>query len=153
MSIEKQNFTVEIFKADTERGLLLPFADEGIQAGFPNPAQDYLDIAIDLNKELVHNPSSTFYGRVRGDSLIYADVQEGDVVIIDKSLTPIEGDLIVAFIDGDFTLKFIHKENDSIWLMPANNAYEPIKVSADNDFMIWGIVTYTIRNNRTRRRR
>lgn len=142
---------IEIYRADVNTDLALPYADEGIQAGFPNPAQDYIDLCLDLNRELVTNPASTFYGRVRGDSLIDVDVVEGDVLIIDKSLTPIEGDLVVAFIDGDFTLKFYHTDKDTVWLMPANKKYEPIKVTAENDFMIWGVSTYVIRDNRKRR--
>ncbi len=149
----RKRITIELFRADTNSNLALPYADEGIQAGFPNPAQDYLDLCLDLNKELVTNPPATFYGRVRGDSLVDADVLEGDVLIVDKSLTPLEGDLVVVFIDGDFTLKFIHKDNEVIWLIPANSKYNPIKVTKENDFMVWGVVTYTIRDNRKRKRR
>lgn len=151
--MNKEKLTIEVFGADVSSGLALPYADQGIQAGFPNPAQDYLDLCLDLNKELVTNPPATFYGRVRGDSLVEADVREGDILIIDKSLTPVQDDLVVAFIDGDFTLKFIHIDQNVVWLMPANEQYRPIRVTADNDFLVWGVVTYTIRDNRKRRRK
>lgn len=151
--MNKEKLTIEVFGADVSSGLALPFADQGIQAGFPNPAQDYLDLCLDLNKELVTNPPATFYGRVRGDSLVEADVREGDILIIDKSLTPVQDDLVVAFVDGDFTLKFIHIDHDIVWLMPANEQYRPIRVTAENDFLVWGVVTYTIRDNRKRRRK
>ena len=139
---------LEIVGADTSSQLPLPYADQGIRAGFPSPAQDYMDLSIDLNRELIRNPSSTFYGRVKGDSMQDAGVSEGDVLVIDKSLEPQDGDMAVCFLDGEFTLKFIQLEKDVIWLIPANEAYDPIRVTAENEFLIWGIVTYTIKNNR-----
>lgn len=123
-------------------------ADEGIKAGFPSPAQDFMDVAIDLNKELVKHPSSTFYGRVKGDSMIDAGIFDGDLLIIDKSLEPHNGDMAVCFIDGEFTLKYIKIEEKVIWLIPANKNYQPIKVTEANDFLIWGIVTYSIKKQR-----
>lgn len=128
--------------------LSLPYADGGIKAGFPSPAQDYMESAIDLNKELIKHPASTFYGRVKGDSMIDANVHDGDILVIDKSLEPQNGDMAVCFIDGEFTIKYIRLEKDVIWLEPANENYEPIKVTIENDFLIWGIVTYCIQNKR-----
>ena len=122
--------------------LSLPYADGGIKAGFPSPAQDYMESAIDLNKELIKHPAPTFYGRVKGDSMIDANVHDGDILVIDKSLEPQNGDMAVCFIDGEFTIKYIRLEKDVIWLEPANENYEPIKVTIENDFLIWGIVTY-----------
>ncbi len=142
---------LEIVGADTSSQLPLPYADQGIRAGFPSPAQDYMDLSIDLNRELIRNPSSTFYGRVKGDSMQDAGVSEGDVLVIDKSLEPQDGDMAVCFLDGEFTLKFIQLEKDAIWLIPANEAYDPIRVTVENEFLIWGIVTYTIKNNRKKR--
>ena len=88
MNMKKSKSVIDIFKADTKSSVELPFVDEGIRAGFPSPAQDYLDLSIDLNNELIKHPSTTFYGRVKGDSLIEADIHEGDILIIDKSLEP-----------------------------------------------------------------
>lgn len=144
--MKKKN--LEIYKADTDTQLVLPIADGGIKAGFPSPAQDFMDLSIDLNKELVKHPSSTFYGRVSGDSMIDAGIYDGDILIIDKSLEPKDGDMAVCFIDGEFTIKYIKIEEKVIWLVPANANYKPIKVTEDNDFLIWGIVTYSIKKQR-----
>lgn len=150
--MKKSKSVIDIFKADTKSSVKLPFVDEGIRAGFPSPAQDYLDLSIDLNNELIKHPSTTFYGRVKGDSLIEADIHEGDILIIDKSLEPREGDLAVCCVDGEFTLKYIKIEQDVVWLIPANKDFQPIKVTAGNEFVIWGIVTYSIKKHRSTRR-
>ena len=132
MNMKKSKSVIDIFKADTKSSVELPFVDEGIRAGFPSPAQDYLDLSIDLNNELIKHPSTTFYGRVKGDSLIEADIHEGDILIIDKSLEPREGDLAVCCVDGEFTLKYIKIEQDVVWLIPANKDFQPIKVTYGN---------------------
>jgi len=143
MQLIKTTPRIDFYTADTSTSLQLPFA-EGIKAGFPSPAQDYIDLAFDLNKELVKNPSSTFYGRVRGDSMIDEGINDGDILVIDKSLPPTDGRKAVCYIDGEFTLKTIRFKKDGIYLMPANPAYKPIKVTEENDFIVWGIVTYVI---------
>lgn len=143
--MEKKIGEIEVYKADSESHLDLLFAEGGICAGFPSPAQDYLELSIDLNTELIRHPAATFFGRVVGNSLEEAGVTEGDILIIDKSLKPQDGNMCVCFLDGDFTLKFIRHTENEIWLIPANKAYTPIKVTEDNDFMIWGVVTYTIK--------
>jgi DNA polymerase V len=143
MRLIKTTPKIDFFSADTTSDLSLPLA-EGIKAGFPSPAQDYIDLAFDLNKELVKNPSSTFYGRVRGDSMVDEGINDGDILVIDKSLPPAEGRKAVCYIDGEFTLKTIRIKKDGIYLMPANPAYKPIKVTEENDFVVWGIVTYVI---------
>ena len=141
-----QTSTLEIYSADTSTSLSLPFVESGISAGFPSPADDFLDASIDLNKEFVKNPSTTFYGRVKGDSMINAGLNNGDLLIIDKSLEPIDNKIAVCFIDGEFTVKRIKIEKDIIWLIAENEKYQPIKLTADNDFIIWGIVTTVIKN-------
>ena len=122
-----------------------------IKAGFPSPAQDYVENGIDLNRELVKNPSSTFFGRARGTSMEGAGIFDGDLLIIDKSLEPREGAIAVCFIDGEFTLKRIHFEKHdgqvtAIWLQPENREFSPIKVTQDNPFIIWGIVVHSVRS-------
>lgn len=122
-----------------------------IKAGFPSPAQDYVENGIDLNRELVKNPSSTFFGRARGNSMEGAGIFDGDLLIIDKSLEPREGAIAVCFIDGEFTLKRIHFEKHdgqvtAIWLQPENEQFSPIKVTQDNQFIIWGIVVHSVRS-------
>ncbi len=137
--------TIEIYTALLDTNLDLPYAEQGISAGFPSPADDFLDISIDLNKELIKNPSATFYGRVKGDSMKDAGLENGDLLIIDKSLEPIDNKIAVCFIDGEFTVKRIKMEADTIWLIAENKEYQPIKVTADNEFVIWGIVTTVIK--------
>lgn len=142
---------LSIHNIDISSSLPLQFADEGIKAGFPSPAQDYLEQAIDLNKELIRHPASTFYGRVVGNSMRDEGIEDGDILVIDKSLELIDDDLAVCFIDGEFTVKRVRLEADAAWLVPSNSDYPLIKVTKDNDFMVWGIVTYTIKKNRRRR--
>ena len=144
LKLHKTN-TLEIYTADTTSTISLPIVENGISAGFPSPADDFLDISIDLNKEYVKNPSTTFYGRVKGDSMINAGLNEGDLLIIDKSLEPIDDKIAVCFIDGEFTVKRIKIEKDIVWLVAENEKYKPIKVTAENDFIIWGIVTTIIK--------
>lgn len=142
---------IRIHRIDISSSLPLQYADEGIRAGFPSPAQDYMELAIDLNKELIRNPASTFYGRVVGDSMREEGIEEDDILVIDKSLELADNDLAVCFIDGEFTVKRVRLEPDAVWLVPSNDAYPPIRVTADNQFMVWGIVTYTIKKNRRKR--
>jgi len=141
---------LHIFSADTSTILNLDFVDCGIKAGFPSPAQDYLTDSIDLNKELIRRKETTFLARVSGNSLMEAGINDGDLVVIDKSLEVKDGDFVVAFIDGEFTLKEFRsdEENNCAWLIPHNKQFEPIKVTEENDFMIWGVLTYTIKQLR-----
>lgn len=135
---------LRIFKADVLSGLEVPFADDGVRAGFPSPAQDYMDLAIDLNRELVRHPESTFYARVAGDSMQDAQVREGDILVVDKALEAAEGDMAVCVLNGEFTLKFIERRRDGIYLVPANDSYAPVRVEAGDRFEVWGVVTYVI---------
>lgn len=145
------SFDLKIYGADTSTDLGLQYADAGIQAGFPSPAQDYMSETIDLNRDLIPHPTSTFYGRVVGDSMIEEGITEGDILVIDKSLEPENGDLAVCCVDGEFTLKRIRITPDRrVVLMPSNRHYRPIEITPDNEFMVWGIVLYTIKPNRKR---
>jgi DNA polymerase V len=123
-------------------------AQEGIHAGFPSPANDYMTQAIDLNRELVKHPAATFYGRVVGDSMIDAGVEEGDILVIDKSLDAQDGDMAVCFVDGEFTLKYLRMHDGGISLVPANEKYPVIEVGEGTDFKMWGVVTYVIKKVR-----
>ena len=123
-------------------------AQDGIHAGFPSPATDYMTQAIDLNKELVRHPAATFYGRVVGDSMIDAGVDEGDILVIDKALEARGGDMAVCFVDGEFTLKYIYIREDGIVLKPANPKYPEIEITEGVDFKMWGVVTYIIKKTR-----
>ena len=131
-----------------EKTELPVMAQDGIHAGFPSPATDYMTQAIDLNKELVRHPAATFYGRVVGDSMIDAGVEEGDILVIDKSLEARDGDMAVCFVDGEFTLKHLHFHDGGVTLRPANQNYPEIEVGEGVDFMLWGVVTYVIKKVR-----
>lgn len=133
-----------------ENEMLAKMAEEGIHAGFPSPAQDYMAGVIDLNKELVHHPDATFYGRVVGDSMADDGIHEGDVLVIDKALQPSNGDMCVCFVDGEFCLKYVTfrtaPDGTKELLLKAGNAkYKPIRITEFNDFTVWGVVTYIIK--------
>ena len=136
---------IKIFSPDTGESLYVAIAESPVKAGFPSPAEDHTDIKLDLNKELIKNPSSTFFARVSGESMVDDGVDDGDLLIIDKSAEPFDGALAVCYLDGEFTLKRVKKETDHILLVPANSSFQPIKVSKEDDFMIWGIVRYLIK--------
>jgi len=138
--------TIDLYSALTGTELVLPIITEGISAGFPSPAMDFVDLSIDLNKHLVKHPSSTFYGRVKGVSMKNAGIDNGDLLVIDKSIEPTNGKIAVCYIDGEFTLKRIKISKNEILLVPENEDYAPIKVTADSNFMIWGIVTHVIKD-------
>jgi DNA polymerase V len=136
---------VSIHPLTPESALHLPMAGTGISAGFPSPAEEYMEAGIDLNLELIRNPDATFFGRVKGYSMKDAGISDGDVLVIDKSLEPRNGSIAVCFLDGEFTVKRILKENDAVFLLPANNEFKPIHITEENDFLVWGIVTYVIK--------
>ena len=123
-------------------------AQDGIHAGFPSPATDYMTQAIDLNKELVKHPAATFYGRVVGDSMIDAGVDEGDILVIDRSLTAKDGDMAVCFVDGEFTLKYLRIKDGELTLVPANPNDPEIPITEGIQFRMWGVVTYIIKKVR-----
>ena len=141
-----QSSTLEFFSVSTGVALDLPLTETGIHAGFPSPAEDFGDLSIDLNRELIKNPSATFYARVKGSSMVDAGIHDGDLIIIDKSLEPADGKIAVCFIDGEFTVKRIKIDRDCCWLMPANDDFKPIRVTEENDFLVWGIVVHVIRS-------
>lgn len=152
--METDRFELHISRSDVSSRVELQYADGGVKAGFPSPAQDYVDEWIDLNSYLVPHPSSTFYARVSGDSMCEEGIDDGDLLIVDKSLTPEDGDLAVCCIDGEFTLKRLKiTRGNRLYLVPSNRKYKTIEITEDNDFMVWGIVTTTIKQNRRPRGR
>lgn len=139
---------IDIFRSDLSEQLERVFVESGVKAGFPVPSGDEISQRMDLNKLLVTHPAATFYARVVGNSMADAGVDAGDLLVVDRSLEPRNGSMAVCFIDGEFTLKFIcldEKDKGVIWLRPANDDYPQIKVTPDNDFVVWGIVSYTIK--------
>lgn len=127
--------------------LELPLISTPISAGFPSPAGDFIDLKIDLNRDFIQHPSSTYFAKVTGDSMINAGISDGDLIIIDRSLTPKNGDIAVCLIDGEFTIKRIQFDKDCCWLIPENKNFKPIQVTEFNDFQIWGIVAHSIKSH------
>ncbi|MDD3875294.1 MAG: translesion error-prone DNA polymerase V autoproteolytic subunit [Bacteroidales bacterium] len=144
-SQKKKSSALEFFIPDTSVSLDLPLLVQAVSAGFPSPAEDYTDNVIDLNKELIRHPYATFLARVKGLSMKDAGIEPGDILVIDKSLDPADGKIAVCFIDGEFVLKRIKIEKDCAWLMPANEKFKPLRITEDNNFQVWGIVTYVIK--------
>ena len=137
--------TLDIFPVSVDTVLEIPVVSTAISAGFPSPALDFIELSIDMNKHLIKRPSSTFYGRVKGQSMKDVGITDGDLLVIDKSITPKNDQIAVCYVDGEFTIKKIKFEQDVCWLIPANDAYQPIRVTSQNDFLIWGIVTHVIK--------
>ena len=119
--------------------------EQGISAGFPSPADDFKEIRISLDNELVKNKEATFYAKVSGDSMIGAGLDDGDLLVIDRSLSPENGKIAICFIDGDFTVKRIKKERDKLYLIPENKNYKKIRIKKEDTLLIWGIVTFVIK--------
>lgn len=133
------------FLPDFENATELPFIEAGIKAGFPSPAADFDESKISLDNVLVKNRDATFYAKASGTSMIGAGIDDGDILVIDKSLEPQNNKIAVCFIDGDFTIKRIKIEKDCVYLTPENSSFKPIKVTDENQLIIWGIVTYVIK--------
>ncbi|OGV47931.1 MAG: peptidase S24 [Lentisphaerae bacterium GWF2_52_8] len=115
-----------------------------IRAGFPSPADDYIDKKLDLNEYLVKHPAATFYVKVEGNSMVDAGIRSGDILIVDRALEVADGKIIVAVLNGEFTVKRIKKKRSQLFLMPENPDYPPIEVKKDSDFKVWGVVTAVI---------
>lgn len=142
----KKNPTLSFYRPNLESDVRISYIKEGVSAGFPSPATDFMENDIDLNKELCKNPLATFYIKVNGNSMINAGINDKDILIVDRSLEPHNKKIAVCFIDGEFTVKRINVEKDGIYLMPENKEYQTIKVTEENELIIWGIVTYVIKN-------
>ncbi len=136
---------IDIFTPDDGNCIEIPLSGERVAAGFPSPAEEFTTQGLDLNRKLIKNPASTFYARVSGLSMVDEGINDGDLLVIDKSIEPYDGCLAVCFIDGEFTLKRFEKHDGYGLLVPANKEFKAIKVTADNDFCIWGVVTYLIK--------
>jgi DNA polymerase V len=134
------------FIPDYEKSEVYSFISEGIKAGFPSPAADFDGAKISLDSFLVKNKDATFYARAKGNSMIGAGINDGDILVVDRSLEPANNKIAVCLIDGEFTVKRIKVEKDGIYLTPENTDYKPILVTEDNVLIIWGIVTYVIKS-------
>jgi DNA polymerase V len=136
---------IHFFKSKKEDTIGQWLVEEGISAGFPSPADDFKEVRISLDKELVKNKEATFYARVNGDSMIGAGLEDGDLLVIDRSLNPEKGKIAICLVDGDFTVKRIKKEKGKVFLIAENKKYKPIEIKEENKLFIWGIVTFCIK--------
>ncbi len=139
--------SITLIDSEFSKELELQIAPE-LRAGFPSPAEEYLHDSLDFNRDLIKHPESTFYGRVIGDSMIDAGINDGDIAVIDKSREPHNGSIVVAYINNEFTIKYLdttHKEEGYIELRPSNAKYKPIRIDEGDDFEVWGVVAFTIK--------
>ncbi len=147
MPIKKNNNpALSVYSPNLESGTGQPFVSHEVKAGFPSPALDFMEYQIDLNQFVSErNPLATFYIKVAGNSMTNAGIDDGDILVIDRSLEPADGKIAVCLIDGEFTVKRLKLDTDCLYLMPENPDYLPIKVTEDNQFVIWAIVTFVIK--------
>ena len=115
-----------------------------VAAGFPSPADDYIEGKLDLNEYLIKHPAATFFVRAAGDSMIDAGIHQGDILIVDRALEPVNDSVVIAVVNGELTVKRIRKSKNRFFLMPDNRCYEPIEVTEEMDVEIWGVVTTVI---------
>jgi DNA polymerase V len=117
-----------------------------VSAGFPSPAEDYIEGRLDLNRHLIKHPAATFFVRVAGDSMIGAGIHPGDILVVDRALEPQDSNVVIAVIDGELTVKRISQRQGKLFLVPDNQAYEPLEILEEMEFEVWGVVTSVIHN-------
>ena len=142
---------IEIYSGDFTGELKLQYADAGIFCGFPSPTQDYIDRTMNFNEDIINHPSATFYAKAMGDSMIEAGIEEGDILVIDRALDPRDGDIIVAHVNGEFTVKYLDlskKDKGIVRLLPANSRYKPIVMHDGDVLNVWGVVSNIIKRLR-----
>tara|TARA_Y100000589_G_scaffold331379_1_gene384664 strand:+ start:1914 stop:2363 length:450 start_codon:yes stop_codon:yes gene_type:complete len=139
------NYNTELcFYSTNEKVLDIPFYQFNVPAGFPSPAENFMDLDLNLQDYLVQNPSATFCVRVTGDSMQNAGILSGDVMVVDRSLEPKNNTIVLAVLDGEFTVKRIQKKGEELFLKPENKDFKPIKVTEEMNFQVWGVVTHII---------
>lgn len=122
----------------------IPLFSIPVKAGFPSPAEDYLEQNLNLNDYLIQHPAATFFVRVDGDSMLGAGIHRGDMLIVDRALEPAHGKIIIAVLNGEFTVKRVRLDGNRLFLEPENPHYHPIEILPGWDFQVWGVVTYVI---------
>jgi DNA polymerase V len=127
-----------------EEHVALPLYSSKVQAGFPSPADDYIERYLDLNSEFIKHPSATFLLKATGESMIDAGIFPDDVLIVDRSLTPSDGSIVIAALNGELTVKRLSRANNKVRLLPANPSFQPIDITEDQEMVIWGVVTLVL---------
>lgn len=135
---------MEIYQAKQGPLQPIPLFNTSIPAGFPSPADDDIDMHLDLNEHMVKHPAATFFVKVEGESMRDAGILSGDILVVDRSLTPLHGKIIVAVVNGDFTVKRMVIKNGRVFLAPENPSYKTIEINESSQFHVWGVVTYVI---------
>lgn len=133
-----------LYLSHTQNKYTIPLYTHSVRAGFPSPADDYIETYLDLNTHLVKHPAATFFLKASGDSMIHAGIREGDLLVVDKSLEATPGKVVIAVVNGELTVKQLVRVNGGISLVSAKNNYKPIMVNADDELLIWGVVTHVI---------
>jgi DNA polymerase V len=133
-----------VMKFVENKGYQLPLYGSKVAAGFPSPADDYIENQLDLNEHLIKHPAATFFVRASGQSMIGAGIHDNDILVVDRSITPSNGKIVVAAIDGQLTVKRLNQKNNKLFLMPENQQFEPIEVKEGSEIYIWGVVTNVI---------
>lgn len=142
------NTSITLFRPDTTKAPAhrdIPLYGHKVVAGFPSPADDYIEARLNLNDRLIHHPETMFILRVEGDSMKNAGILDGDLLLVDKSIKPVSGKIVIAAIDGELTVKRLSMTSTANWLLPENDDYPPIEIKEETDITIWGVVTSTIR--------
>lgn len=142
--MQVDNKILEFLYVDPLKEVVLPFVSQGISCGFPSPAEG-MEEEFDLLKHIIKDKNTTFFARVRGDSMSGIGMNDGDIVVVDKSLEPENNKVAVCFVDGEFTIKRIVLKDSKFFLVAENEKYQPIEITEDNNFVIWGIVTNIIK--------
>jgi len=135
---------LEFYTPDSQSKLELPYFASNVSAGFPSPAEDYVDSSLDLNTFLIKKPSATFYVRVKGDSMKDVNINDGDLLVVDRSLEAVNNCIAICILNGEFTVKRLIIGKDKILLQPENPDYPTIEIFPENDFEVWGVVAYVI---------
>ena len=145
MNTTKNNKALIFLKSDKGKEKDTKLNLGNVSAGFPSPADDFKELQISIDYEVVKNKEATFYARVVGESMRGAGLDNGDLLVIDRSITPENKKIAVCFVNGEFTVKRLKVEKDCIYLIAENPKYDPIKITEENELIIWGIVTYVIK--------
>ncbi len=135
---------IDIFAAIDEEHQSIPVFSSSVQGGFPSPAEDYIEKQLDLNELMIQHPAATFYVRVEGDSMQGAGIQSGDILVVDRALKAVSGKIVVAVINGEFTVKRLIIKNGVTYLQPENENYPTLKIEKESDFQVWGVVSYVV---------
>ena len=136
---------IEVFGvASDPRPLALPLFASRVPAGFPSPADDYIDQKLDLNTHLIEHPAATFFTRVSGHSMRDAGIHDGDLLVVDRALEPQDGRIVIAAVNGELTVKRLRIRKGQVWLMPEHPDYKPLLITEGLDCVIWGVVTRVI---------